>query len=137
MERAFADRLKHLIDTVHPRGRGPFKQAEIVAAIRAKGHNLSTSYLSQLLTGKSDKPSFDVVHALADFFGVDPRYFSDPAYADKVDEQLNHIAWMRDSGLERIASRAYGLSPASQQALLDLAENLRRIEKLDEPLDPT
>ena len=54
-----AKRLNHLLETVHPAGRGPYSLREVADAINeAAGTRLmSAAYLSQLRTGQRTEPS--------------------------------------------------------------------------------
>src|SRR5699024_8841902 len=74
----FAERLRTLVDTVHPPGRGRFTQAEISAGVKDLGGDLSQQYLSRLLRGVNE-PSDRIVRYIAAFFGVTSEYFFDDA----------------------------------------------------------
>jgi transcriptional regulator with XRE-family HTH domain len=96
---SFADKLNRLFDTVHPPGRRPYTSAEVVAGLRANGTPMSAPYLSQLRSGNRDNnPSTATVVALANFFGIDPAYFTDDKYAEQLDEKLDALAQLRGRG---------------------------------------
>jgi transcriptional regulator with XRE-family HTH domain len=130
-----AQRLNHLFETVHPPGRGPYSLREVVEAINedAGAKLLSAAYLSQLRTGQRAEPSHSRLAAIAKFFGVDIRYFSDEDTARATDEQLEFLAAMRDSGVRAVAIRAAGLSDTALEAVKALIDNARRLEGLGEP----
>jgi transcriptional regulator with XRE-family HTH domain len=130
MSTTFAPRLNRLFDTVYPPGRGPHSSAEVVAALRAQGISFSAPYLSQLRSGARDHPSEATITALAEFFRVDPAYFTDDEYFSKLDEELELLAALRDVNIQRIASRMVGLSPTAQQDVATTVEQLRRKEHL-------
>jgi transcriptional regulator with XRE-family HTH domain len=134
-----AQRLNHLFATVYPPERGPYTLLEVANAINeAAGAKLvSKAYLSQLRTGQRTEPSHSRMTAIADFFGVDVRYFSDHEVARHIDDQLKLLEIMRDSGVQSIALRAAGLSETSLQAVLAVIENARRLEHLDDPAEQT
>jgi transcriptional regulator with XRE-family HTH domain len=130
-----ARRLDHLFGTVHPPGRGPYTLREVAEAINQTAGTklISVAYLSQLRRGQRTEPSHSRLAAIATFFGVDVRYFSDDQAAQRTDEQLDMLAVMRDSGVRSVALRAAGLSETSLQAVRAVIENARRLEGLDEP----
>ncbi len=131
-----AQRLDHLFATVHPRGRGPYTLREAADAInQAAGTRLiSPTYLWQLRNGQRTEPSHSRLAAIAEFFGVDVRYFSHDETAQRTDEQLDLLVALRDSGVKTIALRAAGLSGSSLETIRAVIENARRLEGL--PDDP-
>jgi transcriptional regulator with XRE-family HTH domain len=134
-----AQRLDHLFAIVHPPGRGPYTLREAADAInKAAGTTIiSASYLSQLRKGQRTEPSHSRLTAIARFFGVDVRYFSDNQTAAQTDEQLELLAAMRDNGVRSVALRLNGLSAASLAAIQAVVENARQLEQLDEPVSRT
>lgn len=132
-----ARRLDHLFNTVHPGSREPFTYKEVADAINedAGARILSPNYLWQLRKGERTEPSHSRLVAIARFFGVDVNYFSDDDVAERTDEQLEFLTALRDTGVQRIAIRAAGLSPGSLKAILGMIENARQLEGLpdDQP----
>jgi transcriptional regulator with XRE-family HTH domain len=128
-----AQRLDHLFERVHPPGRGPYSLREVVDAINedAGAKLISAAYLSQLRTGQRTEPSHSRLAAIAKFFGVDIRYFSENETARATDEQLELLAAMRDSGVRAVAIRAAGLSDTALEAVKALIDNARRLEGLE------
>jgi len=129
-----AQRLNHLFETVHPPERGPYSLREVVEAINedAGTRLMSAAYLSQLRTGQRNEPSHSRLAAIAKFFGVDIRYFSDDDTAQATDQQLEFLAAMRDSGVRAVAIRAAGLSDTALEAVKALIDNARRLEGLED-----
>jgi len=127
-----ARRLQHLFATVHPPGRGPYTLKEAAAAINeaAGTQVISYNYLYQLHRGSKSEPGHSRLAAIARFFGVPVSYFSDDQAAARVDENLELLAALHDQGVQHIAFRAAGLSPASLRAVLAVIENARRLEGL-------
>jgi transcriptional regulator with XRE-family HTH domain len=134
---AIARRLDHLFLTVHPPDRGPYSLREAAEGInQAAGTKLiSAAYLSQLRNGERAEPSHSRLAAVAQFFGVDVRYFSDDDIARRTDAELDVLATLRDSGVYGLAVRAAGLSERSLEAVRAVIENARRLEGLpdDQP----
>lgn len=127
----FAERLNRLFEAVHPATRGPHTVQEVAVAINAEGQaQVSRPYLSQLRSGQKTNPSANTVAALARFFRVRTDYFYDDGYADAIDRDLEMIGRLRDSGLQRTASRALDLSADAQDTITSLVESLRRAEGL-------
>ncbi len=131
MSTTFSARLNRLFDTVYPPGRGPHNSAEVIGALKAEGVTMSAPYLSQLRSGNRTNPSATTMTALANFFRIEPEYFTDDAYYAKLDAELTFLASMRDDGVRRIAARAVGLSPEAQRDVAEKVDELRRREQLD------
>lgn len=127
-----ADRLDHLIRTVHPAGRGPYALREIADAINAEAGAplISAAYISQLRTGQRAEPSHSRLAALAKFFGVSIDYFSEEIAAEEANRQLEVLVALRDAGVRSVALRAAGLSESSLAAVRAVIENARRLEGL-------
>jgi transcriptional regulator with XRE-family HTH domain len=131
-----AERLSHLLGTVHPPGRGPYLLREVVEAVNAEAGEelLSVSYLSQLRNGNRAGPRATIVVALARFFGVHPSYFFAEVSDEEAEEQLEVAAALRDNQVRALALRAAGLSPRSLRSILGMIERARELEQL--PSDP-
>jgi transcriptional regulator with XRE-family HTH domain len=121
---SFSARLDTLFRTVHPPNRGA---------------TVSASYLHQLRSGAKDNPTKRHIEALAAFFGVPPAYFFDDAAAARIDEELQLLAALRDSGVRQIAMRAAGLPPqglASVRQMIELARSVSGMPAAPEDGDP-
>ena len=132
MSTTFSARLNRLFDTVYPPGRGPHTSAEVVVALKAEGiTTMSAPYLSQLRSGKRTNPSKATMNALANFFRIQPDYFTDEYYYRKLDQELTWLATLRDEGTLRIAMRTIRLSAAALEEIIQLTDEWRRKEHLD------
>ena len=131
MSTTFAARLNRLFDTVYPPGRGPHTSAEVIAALKTEGITMSAPYLSQLRSGNRVNPSSATMAALANFFRIDPAFFTDAECHAKIEKELAWLASTRDENIRRLAALAVGLSPAAQQELIERAAALRGKERLD------
>jgi transcriptional regulator with XRE-family HTH domain len=69
----FATRLNTLLELKRKPDGTRYTQEEIVQSARGV---LSRAYLWKLRTGRAKNPGFQIVQALADFFGVDIHYFT-------------------------------------------------------------
>lgn len=127
-----AERLNHLIQTVHPAGRKAYSLEEIAKAITEAGTPISAQYLWLLRRGDRTNPTKRHMEALAKFFGVPPAYFLDPDLARETDAQLGILAAMRDAQVRSVALRAAGLSPDTLAAIQSIIEGARRLEGLPE-----
>jgi transcriptional regulator with XRE-family HTH domain len=129
--RSLAERLEHLFQIVHPRGRGPYSNAEVAEAIeKAGGPKISASYVWQLRKGIRDNPTKRHLEALAVFFKVRPAYFFDDEEADRIDEGLRLLATLRDADARNIAARLPGLSSGSLEVISQAVARLRALEGL-------
>lgn len=133
-----ARRLEHLLATVHPAGRGPYLLREVADGVnQAAGDQIvSVAYLSQLRLGQRKTPSFRILQAIAQFFGVPASYFSDDLTAAQADQQLKFLQAMHDAGVRNVALRAAGLSEKSLAAVRALIDSARELEGLDQPDPP-
>lgn len=127
--RTLADRLDHLLRTVHPVGRGEYSLEEVARGIRAQGGpTVSASYLWLLRKGLKDNPTMRHLEALAGFFGVPPAYFFDDALSAGLDEEMHLLVALRQPPVQRIAVAAAGLSSLGQCAVEALVGQIREIE---------
>jgi transcriptional regulator with XRE-family HTH domain len=104
---SFAERLRHLFDTVHPKGRGPYSQAEVVEAIRAAGGNMTPGYMSQLLSGKRSSPSWTTLRDICRVFAVPMDYFNDDDVYEEIKGYIAYIQDLRDAEDQNIEARTY------------------------------
>lgn len=84
----FADRLNMLFED-SPRFGRPVTQAVVADGLAASGSRLSRPYLSQLRRSRRTNPSPDVVAVLANFFGVDDKYFYLPVDSEGRNRRLS------------------------------------------------
>ena len=102
-----AAKLQHLFATVKPAGRGEYSNHEVATAIEAGGGpTISATYIWQLRKGLRSNPTLNHLEALAGFFGVPVAYFLDEEITDRIDEELEVIAALRDAGIRSVALRA-------------------------------
>ena len=133
MAETVADKINGLIEERWRERPKPPGNAAIAREIRREtGLSISTGYLWMLRTGQRGNPTGDRLQALAKFFGRPPAYFFDH---EVTSEDMELAACLRQQGVRMIALRADGLSERSQQAILELVERARQLEKLDEADD--
>ncbi|GGM72879.1 XRE family transcriptional regulator [Longimycelium tulufanense] len=126
-----ADKLNHLFETVHPAGRGPYSNEEVAAGIRdSGGATISATYIWLLRKGQRDNPTMRHLEALAAFFGVPPAYFFDDETAEDVRAELELLHALRDTGVQKVALRAAGLSPRSLDSIVEMIKRVRELEGL-------
>ena len=86
---------------------------------------LTRVYLWKLRTGRASNPSFQIIQALAEFFGVDPRYFFEND-DQRIELQENE---KRDQLVDQIALRSSELDNAGKQAVLYMIESIVKSKK--------
>jgi transcriptional regulator with XRE-family HTH domain len=123
--RTLADKLNHLFETVHPRGRAPYSNNEVAAAMGVSG-----TYIGQLRKGLRDNPTKRHIEGIAAFFGVDPAYFFDDEVTDRIDQRLALLVRLRDAGATNVAARLVGLSPGMLEVADSFLSHLREVEGL-------
>ncbi|UQX03468.1 helix-turn-helix domain-containing protein [Streptomyces sp. RerS4] len=142
------DRLDHLINTLHPKGRGPYTYQEIADAIRRQAKDgeptVSHGTIHSLHTGKVRNPSVDTLRALGRFFGVGPTYFLDDEVAARTDARIRELREgadraeagreladvLQDNHVRAVAFRLSGLSATALRGIKTIVEGARQAEGL-------
>jgi transcriptional regulator with XRE-family HTH domain len=124
-ESTFADRLNHLVARVHPANRGPYTDDEIATAV-----GVSAQAVRYWRHGRRMDPKMGNLQRLAKLFGVPVAYFFDDALAERLDAELALLTALREQGVRQIALRAAGLSPQSQQTIVEVVRQIRQLEGL-------
>lgn len=127
-------RIDHLFETVHPKGRKPYSHQEVADGIlEAVGPDpdgsapISPSYIWQLRTGVKENPTRRHIALLAAFFDVSPLYFFEDEYDLGID-QMELARILRDPKVHALARAATGLSDTSLDAVASLIHSLHTIE---------
>lgn len=120
-----AARLKRLFEVVPRRDEtgGAYSVAEV-----AQGVGVSRQHLYELMSGKKQRPAWDLVTSLARFFGVSVAYFGGDAAAESYAEQLELLAALRKSDVKDIALRSGELSASHRGVLVNMLEQLHSLE---------
>lgn len=128
---SLARKLNRLFETIHPAGRGPYSPEEVAKAIAGQdAGGVSPAYIYLLRKGQRDNPTKRHLELLANFFGVPPAYFFDDAASQRIEDELQVVAALRDGDIRRLAAQASGLSPTSLDGLLRMIDTLRDLEGL-------
>lgn len=135
-EFVLAEQLDSLFRSSRPQGRS-WTNDEVAAELkkRTPGLRVSGAYLSALRTGKRERPSYDLLEALAKFFGVAPAYFFDRDHAERTTKQLAMLDEMHQAGVRSIALRAVGMPPESLAAVKTMLDQIRKLQGLPEVED--
>jgi transcriptional regulator with XRE-family HTH domain len=114
-----AEKLERLFDEVRKPDGSKYTQAEVVEGTSGI---LTRVYLWKLRTGRATNPGYQIIKALADFFGVDTNYFS---------EAENDTEIVRPEGkyIEAIQTRAYQLDEKGRKAILDMMDFILSTQK--------
>lgn len=128
--KTFAERLRTLVDTAHPPGRGRFTQMEIVAGVKELGGDLSQPYLSQILRG-SHEPSDRVVRDLAAFFGVSSDYFVNDDEFRRTNDYITLLRSISESEILAMSARAVDLPTDAIERISRAVEEERQRAGLD------
>jgi len=124
-ERSFAERLAHLIATVHPPDRKPYSYREIAHGVAEQtGVTMSATHVQQLAVGARKDPKRSHIQALAQFFGVPVTYFFDDEVAGQVDRQVGDVVAWRDSEARNLAQRTMQLSSRDRETVTALLDQL-------------
>lgn len=134
-----AARLDLLFRGGQPQGRDRHSLREVANAINEKAGEaiVSPSYLSLLRRGLRTDPSYAVIAAIADFFGVPVDYFlkETAAEPEPAGPETDLAKAIRDSRIAAIALRSDGLSERSLRAILEMVESARALEQIPDEGD--
>ncbi len=116
----FAAQLNRLFDTIYPPGRGPFTSHELIEWVHAGGMRLSAPYLSQLRTGNRQRPSQYTTELIAEFFGIDSRYFTAPdsAYAMQLETELGWLDLAHNPDVRRLTTMLIELPVETREQIM-------------------
>ncbi|MFH8751976.1 XRE family transcriptional regulator [Streptomyces rimosus] len=146
--RTIAQKLGYLIETLHPKGRGPYSYQEIAELIRQRAGDgdptVSHGTIHNIAIGKVTNPSVDSLRALGDFFGVGARYFLDDETTAAVDARIRNIREeteradagdeladvLEDKDVRAVAFRLRGLSANALRGIKSIVEGARQAEGL-------
>lgn len=122
----FAARLSRLFEVI-PRpselGGGRYPVVEVAVAV-----GVSRQHLYDLLSGKKQRPAWNLVIRLARFFGVSVVYFGNDGDAEEYADQLELLSALGRAQVKNIALRAGELSPGHRAVLTSLLEQLHSLE---------
>lgn len=88
----------------------------------------SRTYVWMLRTGRRDKPTFDHMKALAQFFDVPLEYFGDDDRARTIEHELELLLALRNSNARALALRGAALSAEGAEEVLRHIERIQRDE---------
>lgn len=125
-----AERVDWLFKAVHPPNRGPYSDKEVAERIgEITGEPVSHSAIWKLRTGKTVNPTLRVIEGLSKFFSVPPAFFFEDETFESIEDQLELLKLLRDTGVASAQLRAFlTLTPEARQAVADLIEATARRE---------
>ncbi|ALL79534.1 hypothetical protein AD006_30405 (plasmid) [Pseudonocardia sp. EC080610-09] len=115
--RSLADKLNHLVDTVHPGDRGPYTLEEMVAGIRALGGSVSRANLNALRLGRGTNPSKATMEDIARFFGVSVAYLHDDPHSEITPDEHELLLIIRRAEIHELIRTIGQLRPETRHAL--------------------
>jgi len=133
-----AEKLNHLFATVPaPTRSGLYSNDSAAHALEERGVTVSGVHISHLRSGRRDNPSARLLAALADLFGVPIGYFFDPTMEDRINDELEALAAVKDDRAKNLMLRARGISPQSMEHLEGILERIRQIEGIADKERPS
>lgn len=130
----FSARLQALHERVlNPATGKPWMQKAVSEALHERGVEMSPTYFNQLLRGKKQAPSLEILQALAAFYGVSLSYFdlTDSQTAESVLQQLDTLQLLRDHRFRRLLTRSHSAASNRQEMLEAIVEALDSAERRD------
>jgi len=132
-----ADRLNVLFSRVpRPGTNQPYSNDRAAEDLSSAGVSVTGAYLSQLRSGRKNNPSARLLAGIADLFEVPITYFFDDEQARQIEAQLHTLVALRNAGVRSIVARSAGVSEAGIASLAAILEQLRRMEGLDDGVEP-
>ncbi|APX31875.1 hypothetical protein BH708_03095 [Brachybacterium sp. P6-10-X1] len=129
-----AERLDLLFRTV-PRSGGSSElhsSASVAEELQRENIRVTPNHIRALRTGRRANPSFRLLTGLAEIFQVPLDYFVDDSVSQEIQDSLEALVAMRDTGVQQIMMRAHGVSTESLGPVLSLLDQIRRMEGLDQ-----
>jgi hypothetical protein len=115
--RSLADKLNHLVDTVHPPDRGPYTLEEMVTGIHALGGSVSRANLNALRLGRGTNPSKSTMEDICRFFGVSVAYLHDDPHGEITPEEHEMLLIIRRAEIHGLIRAIGQLRPETRRAL--------------------
>ena len=116
----FAEKLERLFqERTKPDGT-PYTPTEILEATNGV---LTRVHLWKLRNGQADNPSLKVILALADAFGISPRYFFDDEVANAKIVEADHLERLE------VTLRSLGVSKTGRKIIREMIDVLRKKEE--------
>lgn len=149
-----AEKLEYLFDKIRPTARElgdeppgrKYTTKEIANKINQaaegdpRGVTISAAYIGEMRRGITTDPRTSHVVAMAKVFGVDPAFFVDNKITHRVQEQIELLNELRETGVQAIALRQVlqqqGLSDDSARLIEQLVDRCRRLDGLDHGTSP-
>lgn len=128
-----AERLDTLFTTV-PRSDDSSQfhtSASVAEELSKQGIEVTPNHIRALRTGRRNNPSFRLLVGLAELFHVPIDYFVDDSVAKEIQESLDALVAIRGTAVQQIMLRAHGVSSESLDSVLNLLDQIRRIEGLE------
>ncbi len=113
----YSQKLVELFETRRKPNGTRFTQNDVIAGA---GDIITRVYLWKLRTGRASNPSFQVIQAIAQVFGVDPNYFFEDTRNSKI-----LVEPPRSKFIEQLVLRAdemENLDEADQETILQMID---------------
>ena len=124
-EGTLAERLERLFEEVRKPDGSKYTQTEVIEGTHGV---LTRVYLWKLRTGRATNPGFQIIQAIADFFGVDTNYFSENE--ETADGEITKPVGRY---VDEIQARAYRLDEKGRKAILDMMDFILSTQKSGSP----
>jgi transcriptional regulator with XRE-family HTH domain len=121
----FAAKVDRLFKTIRtPQGK-EYTPEHVAEWLRANGGpSVSASYLYSLRRGSRSNPTKAQMEALARFFGVPPAYFFDEEHGQRMSEELELLAALRDADVREVALRTSELHGDARRSVAAIVREM-------------
>lgn len=128
---SLAEKLDRLFRFIPDEEGELYTNESAAAALTARGTKVTGQHLWHLRSGRQDNPSFRLLEGIAKLFGVPISYFSDAEMEQKVAQELDLLAAVRQAGVKSLLARTQGVSLENVERLGEMLNLIRKMEGLD------
>jgi transcriptional regulator with XRE-family HTH domain len=122
---SFADKLNRLFEEKRKPDGTQYSQMEVVEGTKG---TLTRVYLWKLRNNRALNPGYQIIQAIANFFGVDSSYF----FANSEEEAKLINRAQGNTLVDQIAMRSAELDNDSKQAVLYMIDSILKSKEKDE-----
>ncbi len=122
----FSVKLNRLFEEKRKPDGAQYSQSDVIEGTKGV---LTRVYLWKLRSGRAANPGYQIINAIADFFGVAPSYFFE---SNEKGEELIGKAQENDL-IDQIALRSSQLEKDDKQAVLFMIDSILKSKGMDRP----
>ncbi|WP_155981279.1 hypothetical protein [Nocardia sp. BMG111209] len=125
---SLAERTDMLFRALHSGPNNEPSAEDVAEAMQGRGFTTQATVLADIRSGRIGDAAPELLAAIAEHFGQEPWYLTDPGDADRVlalHTQLDLLRALRDAGVNRVRLRGTPTSSDRQALIRSLTERQR------------